>query len=70
MDLDEETYAVINANNAAAMRLEAHITVQPKELFMSLETVLEQRRKVDVICGRLRAREAALTREGAGEPNG
>lgn len=70
MDLDEETYAVINANNAAAMRLDALIPVQPKELVMSLETVAEQRRKVDIICGRLRAREAALTRIDAGEPNG
>lgn len=71
MDLDEETYAVIRANNEAALKLEAFSSSQqePKELIMSMESVMEQRRKADLIAQRLRSREAALTRS-LGEPDG
>jgi hypothetical protein len=61
MDLDEETYAIITANNDAAKRVEANQHRAPVEKVMSMETVQEQRRKVEAICAKMRARAAALT---------
>jgi hypothetical protein len=61
MDLDEETYAIITANADAAKRVEANQHRAPVERVMSMETVLEQRRKVEALCAKMRARARAIT---------
>lgn len=64
VDGDEESvkaYDMIIANTIAGRRLIAPDA--PKEKIMSMETVMENRRQIDKICARLRAREAAMTRE-------
>ena len=61
---DEKAYAMIRANVEANRRLESfYPPCAPVELIMSMETVLEQRRKIAEICARMRAREAGMTRE-------
>lgn len=64
VDGDEESvkaYDMIIANTIAGRRLIAPDA--PKEKIMSMETVMENRRQIDKICARLRAREATMTRE-------
>jgi hypothetical protein len=56
-DLDAETYAVIARNVEANRRLQSLGPPDaPKERVMSLETVMEQRRKIAAISARLSER--------------
>jgi hypothetical protein len=57
MDLDEETYAVINASTAANKRLESFSPpAAAKELIMSMETVMEQRRAINLLLEKMKLR--------------
>lgn len=57
MDLDEEVYARIKAHTDSIRKLESHYPPRaPRELIMSIETVREQRKKVEEIAARLRSR--------------
>jgi hypothetical protein len=62
MDEDEEVYARIAANVAANRLLESRLPARGVvEKAMSLETVMEQRRKADEIAKRLRDRATLWT---------
>lgn len=64
MDLDAETEASIERNNAQNRYLESlHPPMLPVEEIMSAETFAEHRRKAQVIIDRLRSR-CATYREG------
>lgn len=67
MDVDHDAlaYAMIKANTEANMCLER--PGLPKEKNISLETVMENRRKIDEICARLKARAANWTDGPRGE---
>jgi hypothetical protein len=57
MDLDEETYAIINANNEAAKKVESFRAVDPKrEDILSLASVLSQRGQIGVLAAKMRRR--------------
>ena len=67
-DLDAETYAVIAVNVKANLRLQSFQPPEaPKELVMSLETVMEQRRKVAAILARFKERSAQWSEGPRGE---
>ena len=62
-EISPQVYATIDETNANWVRLYANHTQAPRELVMSIETVMNNRVKIDQICARLRAREATMTRE-------
>jgi hypothetical protein len=60
MDEDEEdVYVRLAAMVAAAKRLDPQSP--PKELIMSLETVIEQIRKIEELCAKMKTRATAMT---------
>jgi hypothetical protein len=59
MDEDEEVYVRLAEMVAAAKRLDPQSP--PKELIMSLETVIEQVRKIEELCAKMRSRATAMT---------
>ena len=68
VDLDEETYANIRASTEASMRLqEFQPPDAPKEAVMSLDSVMEQRRKVGEILARFKERAKVWTEGPRGE---
>jgi hypothetical protein len=70
MDEDEEVWARIAMNTEDARRVEALSPPRsPVELIMSMETVLEQRRKIAEVSARLRSRAASWTRGNDDQPN-
>lgn len=68
IDEDEIVYARIRANTEANRRLEANYAPSPpKELVMSIETVMAQRQKIDLLSAKMRARHLATTRNDDGQ---
>jgi hypothetical protein len=61
-EISPKAYAMIDETNENWVRLYAAHPQLPKEKNMSIETVMENRKKIDQICARLRAREATMTR--------
>jgi hypothetical protein len=68
LDLDERTYAIINANTEAAIRVQSFQPPDPpKEKAMSMATVLEQRRKIADILAKFAERRQHWTEGPRGE---
>lgn len=56
-DLDEHTYAIIQANTAANKRLESFYAPDPpKQAVMSLATVVSQRAQIEILVSKMRQR--------------
>lgn len=68
IDEDEIVLAHIRANTEESKRLQAnYVCDAPKELVMSIETVMEQRHKIDELLAKMRVRHTQTTRLSYGQ---